>query len=57
MLVFFHDARVGAQLACNESQRCFYTIGSPGRYASIGLPHRMLFAEDNPFVIKQILPR
>ncbi len=28
---------------CSESNRCFNTIGSPGRYASIG-SHRMLFA-------------
>jgi hypothetical protein len=32
-----------AQSFCTESSRCTYTVGSPGRFATI-VPHRLLFA-------------
>ncbi len=37
------SATAYGQSVCSESHRCLNTIGSPGRYASIGL-HRLLFA-------------
>jgi len=38
-----------AQDFCSESNRCTYTIGSPGHFATI-VPHRLLFANNGALV-------